>query len=152
MLTGLDHYSYHSYLDASYFFELVVYKTQGFAHVCLFLASSAGYTGLYLSQDILFLKTDALKYSRQTFFGLQETLPNSDIPMIHIMGSLVILYMLIDFSALISRECSEFSGFCYSPFLKGQAVLKLNWGEKIKLLSMTKCQGIQLQDLEQSCR
>lgn len=49
ILTALDYYSYHSYLEASYFFEVVVYKTQGVAHFSLFVVGSAGYAGLCLS-------------------------------------------------------------------------------------------------------
>lgn len=64
------------------------------------------------------------------FLGLKETLPNFDILNIqfHVTDSLGnILYILIEFSAVINTERCEFSGLCYSPFLKGQAVLKLSW-------------------------
>lgn len=46
LLTGLDHFSYCSYLEASYFFELVLDKTLGFALIYFFLLSSAGYVDL----------------------------------------------------------------------------------------------------------
>lgn len=41
LLTGLG----HSYLEARYF-DFVLDKTLGFAHIYLFLLSSAGYVGL----------------------------------------------------------------------------------------------------------
>lgn len=69
--------------------------------------------------------------------------------MIHIAVSLGIMYILIEFLAFISIECGDFSGFCYSPFHKAQAILKLNWGKQTNKHICMPFSCIQLQDWKQ---